>query len=165
MKRRYNTDLFRHKIEEINKHMPHAFIGVDVIVGARGETPECFEEAYQFIQSLSISQLHVFPYSERPGTLALKIDEIVSPQEKQKRSHALLNVSDEKLLAFYQAQKDTIHEVLFEQPKPGHPMHGFTENYIRVELPYTKELVNQTHKVRLTEMIPGDVPAYKVEFL
>lgn len=166
MKRRYTTALFRHKIETIKHYMPQAFIGVDVIVGARGETDACFDEAYQFIDSLDISQLHVFPYSERPNTQALNIGHIVSPQEKQRRSHLLLNLSEQKLEQFYRSQQNTLHEVLFEQPKKGHPMHGFTENYIRVEIPFDATLINQTRTVRLTEYInENEQPAYRCVFV
>ena len=103
MRRRYDTTLFRHKIEKIKEVMPHAFIGVDVIVGTRGETDTCFEEARTFIESLDISQLHVFSYSERPGTQALKIDYVVDPKTKHARSQQLLDISDRKLHAFYEA--------------------------------------------------------------
>lgn len=145
--------------------MPQAFIGVDVIVGARGETDTCFDEAYRFIDSLDVSQLHVFPYSERPNTQALNIGHIVSPQEKQRRSHLLLNLSEQKLEQFYRSQQNTLHKVLFEQPKKGHPMHGFTENYIRVEIPFDATLVNQTRTVRLTEYKKNEQPAYRCVFV
>lgn len=162
MRRRYDTALFRHKIEAIKSAMPDAFIGVDVIVGARGETEKCFEEAYRFIESLDISQLHVFPYSERPGTKALDIDGTVSSGEKQRRSHLLLELSDQKLHSFYQSQQGQEYEVLFEQPKSGKPMHGFTENYLRIEQPYEKKLVNTTCKIRLDELVEHEgVLAYQ----
>ena len=104
MRRRYNTALFRHKIEKIKEVMPHAFIGVDVIVGTRGETDEYFEEARQFIGSLDISQLHVFSYSERPELQALKIDYVVDPKTKHARSQQLLDISDPgNYMPFYEA--------------------------------------------------------------
>lgn len=101
MRRRYDTSLFAHKIQKIKEIMPHAFIGVDVIVGARGETEEYFNQAYNFLKGLDVTQLHVFSYSERPGTQALKIDHVVSPDEKHRRSQMLLALSDEKTRAFY----------------------------------------------------------------
>ena len=149
MRRRYDTALFRHKIEKIKEIMPHAFIGVDVIVGTRGETDEYFEEARQFIDSLDISQLHVFSYSERPGTQALKIDYVVDPKTKHARSQQLLDISDQKLHAFYEAHIGQEANVLFEHTKKDGKMHGFTENYIKVEIPYDAALVNETRKVVL----------------
>lgn len=149
MRRRYDTALFRHKIEKIKSMMPHAFIGVDVIVGTRGETEACFEEAYRFIDSLDISQLHVFSYSERPGTQALKIDYVVDPKIKHARSQRLLDLSDRKLCAFYEAHIGQQANVLFEHTRKGGLMHGFTENYIKVEIPYNASLANETRLVTL----------------
>ena len=150
MRRRYDTALFRHKIEKIKEIMPHAFIGVDVIVGTRGETDELFEEARSFIDSLDISQLHVFSYSERPGTQALKIAHSVDPKVKHARSQQLLDISDRKLHTFYDLHTGSQAEVLFEQTRKGGMMHGFTENYIKVEIPYDSSLVNETRRVTLT---------------
>ncbi|MCD7848312.1 MAG: tRNA (N(6)-L-threonylcarbamoyladenosine(37)-C(2))-methylthiotransferase MtaB [Parabacteroides sp.] len=149
MRRRYDTELFRHKIEKIKEVMPHAFIGVDVIVGTRGETDACFEEARAFIDSLDISQLHVFSYSERPGTQALKIDHVVDPKTKHGRSQQLLDISDRKLHAFYEAHIGREANILFEQTRKGGMMHGFTENYIKAEIPYDNSLVNETRRVML----------------
>lgn len=149
MHRRYDTALFRHKVEKIKEMMPHAFIGVDVIVGARGETDEYFEQARQFIDSLDVTQLHVFSYSERPGTQALKIDYTVDPKVKHARSQELLNISDRKLHAFYEAHIGQEAIVLFEHTKKDGMMHGFTENYIKVETPYDASLVNETRTVVL----------------
>lgn len=151
MRRRYDTTLFRHKIEKIKEIMPHAFIGVDVIVGTRGETDEWFEEARTFIDSLDISQLHVFSYSERPGTQALKIDYVVDPKTKHARSQQLLDLSDRKLQAFYEAHIGQQADVLFEQTRKENKMHGFTENYIKVEIPYDSSLVNETRRITLGE--------------
>lgn len=151
MRRRYDTALFRHKIEKIKEIMPHAFIGVDVIVGTRGETDELFEEAQAFIDSLDISQLHVFSYSERPGTQALKIDYVVDPKTKHARSQQLLDISDQKLHAFYKAHIGQEASVLFEHTRKGGLMHGFTENYIKVEAPYNALWVNEAHLVTLGE--------------
>lgn len=152
MHRRYDTSLFAHKIELIKKCMPNAFIGVDVMVGTRGELPEYFEETYSFLERLDVTQLHVFPYSERPGTAALKIPYIVDDKEKKIRSKRLLELSDSKTFAFYESYMGKTAEVLLEKAVRGRGMHGFTENYIRVELPMKQadsELDNQIVEVRL----------------
>lgn len=135
MHRHYDSALFAHKIKKIKAMMPDAFIGVDVMVGCRGETPECFDETYSFLDGLDVTQLHVFPYSERPGTAALRIPYIVDDKEKKRRSNALLELSDRKTQAFYSHYIGTEAEVLFEKAARGRAMHGFTRNYIRVELP------------------------------
>ncbi|NDV81158.1 tRNA (N(6)-L-threonylcarbamoyladenosine(37)-C(2))-methylthiotransferase MtaB [Bacteroides sp. 51] len=149
MRRKYDTSLFASKIKKIKEVMPHAFIGVDVIVGTRGETDELFEQACQFIAGVDATQLHVFSYSERPGTQALKIDHAVSPEEKHKRSQRLLQLSDEKTVDFYARHIGKSVKVLMEKSKPGTPMHGFTENYIRVEVGNDEALDNQIVTVRL----------------
>ena len=149
MRRRYDTALFASKIERIKTRMPDAFIGVDVIVGTRGETEEYFERSYDFLSGLDVTQLHVFSYSERPGTQALKIDYAVPPQEKHRRSQCLLELSDGKLRAFYARHIGQTVSVLLERSKPGMPMHGFTPNYIRVEVPHDDTLDNQVVPVRL----------------
>lgn len=151
MRRRYDTALFRHKIEKIKAIMPDAFIGVDVIVGTRGETDDYFEEARAFIDSLDVTQLHVFSYSERPGTQALKIDYVVDPRVKHARSQVLLDMSDRKLHAFYEAHRGCTAKVLFEHTQKEGLMHGFTENYIKVEAPFDAALVNETRAIRLGE--------------
>ncbi|WP_276908861.1 tRNA (N(6)-L-threonylcarbamoyladenosine(37)-C(2))-methylthiotransferase MtaB [Hallella colorans] len=134
MRRRYDTALFAHKIGLIKERMPHAFIGVDVMVGCRGETPACFEECYDFLDALPVTQLHVFPYSERPGTAALRIPYVVDDREKKRRSKRLLTLSDQKKEAFYARYIGQEADVLFEKAMRGKAMHGFTDNYIRVEL-------------------------------
>ncbi len=152
MHRRYTTEFFAEKINYIRQKMPDVFFGVDVIVGTRGETDEYFEEAYRFIESLPISQLHVFSYSERPGTQALKIDHVVSPEVKHERSQRLLALSDKKLHDFYQKFIGTTRLVLLEKPKTGMPIHGFTDNYIKVEIEPTDEnmeLINTIVNVEL----------------
>ena len=152
MHRRYDKELFAHKIQLIKQHMPDAFIGVDVMVGTRGETPECFEECYEFLDSLDVTQLHVFPYSERPGTAALKIPYVVSPEDKKLRSKRLLELSDRKTEAFYARYINKVEEVLLEKAPLGKAMHGFTRNYIRVELPpkdSNETLDNQIVSLRL----------------
>ena len=149
MRRRYDTALFAHKIRKIKEVMPHAFIGVDVIVGTRGETEEYFNQAYEFLKGLDVTQLHVFSYSERPGTQALKIDHVVSADEKHRRSQLLLALSDEKTKAFYESHIGREAVVLMEKSKSGTPMHGFTDNYVRVELPHDNSLDNQLLRVRM----------------
>ena len=166
MHRRYDKALFAHKIELIKELMPDAFIGVDVMVGCRGERPECFEECYDFLKGLDVTQLHVFPYSERPGTAALRIPYVVSDQDKKERSRRLLTLSDEKTEAFYARYIGTEAEVLFEKAPRGKAMHGFTRNYIRVELSPSEakaEYDNQLMKVRLGNF-NFDKSALKGEF-
>lgn len=155
MHRHYDSQLFADKIRRIKQVMPDAFIGVDVMVGCRGETPECFEETYDFLDSLDVTQLHVFPYSERPGTSALSIPYVVSNKDKKLRSKRLLDLSDKKTLDFYSRHIGQEAEVLFEKAPRGRAMHGFTRNYIRVELPPQEadpQLDNQLVKVRLGEL-------------
>ena len=152
MHRHYDRQLFADKILRVKQLIPDAFIGVDVMVGCRGETPECFEETYSLLQSLPVSQLHVFPYSERPGTLALKIPYKVSEADKKERSRRLLELSDEKTRSFYASHIGRQAEVLFEKATRGRAMHGFTKNYVRVELPHSKarpEYDNQLMTVTL----------------
>ena len=152
MHRHYDRQLFADKIHRIKEVMPDVFIGVDVMVGCRGETPECFEETYEFLRDLDVTQLHVFPYSERPGTSALHIPYVVSDAEKRARSQRLLALSDEKTHAFYERYIGQEAEVLFEKAPRGKAMHGFTKNYIRVELPASEareEYDNQLLKVTL----------------
>ena len=152
MHRHYDRQLFADKIHRIKDVMPDAFIGVDVMVGCRGETPECFEETYDFLRELDVTQLHVFPYSERPRTSALSIPYVVADLDKRQRSQRLLELSDQKTEAFYERHRGQEAEVLFEKATRGRAMHGFTKNYIRVELPPSEareEYDNQVLKVRL----------------
>ena len=151
MHRHYDSQLFADKIHRIKELMPDAFIGVDVMVGCRGETPECFEETYNFLDGLDVTQLHVFPYSERPGTSALSIPYVVSDRDKRERSQRLLALSDQKTESFYERCIGQQVEVLFEKAPRGKAMHGFTKNYIRVELPaaeareeYDNQLIKAT---------------------
>lgn len=167
MHRRYDTQLFAHKIHLIKEKMPHAFIGVDVMVGCRGEQPECFEACYEFLKSLPVTQLHVFPYSERPGTAALRIPYVVDDKEKKRRAHRLLVLSDEKTQAFYAEHIGQEADVLFEKAPRGKAMHGFTENYVRVELPASQareEYDNQIIRVRLGDF-NHDKTALKAEII
>lgn len=151
MHRKYDTVFFRDKILNIKRRIPHAFIGVDIMVGCRGERPELFEQAYDFIQSLPVSQLHVFSYSERPGTKALSIPFVVTPKEKHDRSQRLLALSDEKTKDFYNAYKGTVRPVLFEHSRSRQVMTGFTDNYIRVETEDNPLMYNTVQVVKLME--------------
>jgi threonylcarbamoyladenosine tRNA methylthiotransferase MtaB len=149
MKRKYDTALFRRKVERIKSAMPHAFIGVDVIVGLRGETDAYFDEGRDFIESLDFSQLHVFTYSERSGTQALEIGHVVDPRIKHNRSKVLHDISDRKLRDFYELQKNSFRKVLFEHTRHGNRMHGFTENYVRLHAIYNPLLVNKITGVKI----------------
>lgn len=149
MHRRYDTALFRHKIEKIRSVMPDAFIGVDLMVGCRGETDECFDDCRTFVESLDISRLHVFPYSERPGTRALGIDHIVSQEEKHLRARRMIALSEKKLSGFASRFAGTVRPVLLEHVRPDGTMGGFTDNYLRVEVEPQPELANRVVGVRL----------------
>lgn len=156
MRRHYDTALFSQRIERIKSLMPEAFIGVDVIAGSRGETPELFEAGLKYIKSLPISRLHVFPYSERPGTRAIKeIDYVVDQAEKHRRAAILGEVSQQKLCEFHKSFLGSVRPVLIEHSIKGSHMHGFTDNYIKVALPDCPALANMVVSVRLTENL-GD---------
>ena len=154
MHRHYDRQLFADKILRIKQVMPDAFIGVDVMVGCRGETPECFEETFTFLNGLDVTQLHVFPYSERPGTAALKIPYVVADAEKRQRSQRLLALSDQKTQDFYRRHIGQQAEVLFEKAPRGKAMHGFTRNYIRVEL--APQEAREDYDNQLVEVTLGD---------
>lgn len=151
MHRRYDTALFAERIYKIKELMPDAFIGVDMIAGMRGETPELFEESYRFITSLPVTRLHVFPYSERTGTLALKIPYSNTPAEKQRRVKILMDWSAGRLKEFCHSFIGTTHSVLWEATQKGGKMFGFTDNYIRVCKLYNKASINTIEAVNLTE--------------
>lgn len=151
MKRKYDRELFAHKVDKIKTLMPHAFIGVDVIVGVRGETDELFEESCRFIDSLDISQLHVFTYSERAGTKMLDIEQNTPVAERKKRSDILHLLSDKKTKAFYESRKGKTYPVLWESRHNGENMLGFTTNYVRVERPFDKNRINKVEEVKLGE--------------
>ena len=155
MRRHYDTALFRHKIERIRAVMPHAFIGVDLIVGARGETAEEFERSYSFVESLDISCLHVFPYSERPDTKALEIPHVVSQEDKYKRAARMLALSEKKLSAFREQFIGTTREVLLEHSAEGMPMGGFTDNYIKMSVEASECMDNQIVSVALDGVVDG----------
>lgn len=149
MRRHYDTALFRSKMERIVDAMPDAFIGVDLIVGARGETPDEFERSHDFVASLPVSRLHVFTYSERPGTQALDIDYTVDPGERHRRTRRMLAVSDRLLSDFTARFIGTTRPVLLERSRPGQPMGGFTDNYLRVRVDAPRRLDNSIVDVRL----------------
>jgi threonylcarbamoyladenosine tRNA methylthiotransferase MtaB len=149
MKRRYTTEFFAKKIETIKKIIPDAFIGVDVIVGVKGETNELFEQALHFIKSLDISQLHVFSYSERAGTKMLEIEHSVSIQERKRRSEVLHSLSDTLTKEFYEKQIGKSVQVLWESRHKDENMVGFSDNYIRTERPYDKNAVNTIQTITL----------------
>lgn len=152
MRRHYDSALFAEKVHKIKTCIPDAFIGVDLIVGARGESDELYKISRDFVASLPITRLHVFPYSERPGTLALSIDGIVDKQTKSKRAGEMINISEEKLKEFTKQFLGTVRPVLFEQPQKGQPMHGFTDNYIKIYTPYRPEYINRVAMVKLIEL-------------
>ncbi|MGE0018269.1 MAG: tRNA (N(6)-L-threonylcarbamoyladenosine(37)-C(2))-methylthiotransferase MtaB [Draconibacterium sp.] len=155
MKRKYSTELFARRVQLIREIVPHAFIGVDVIAGTNGETEALFEESYNFINSLEISQLHAFTYSERSGTQALKIPWKVDPAERKSRTQRYLNLSEKKLRAFYDKHLGTTQTVLFEAQSESESMTGFTENYIKVETNYREGFDNQLKTVRLKSVLPN----------
>lgn len=160
MHRRYDTALFRHKIERIKEKMPHAFIGVDLMTGTRGESPERFEQSRAFVDSLDITRLHVFPYSERPSTKALSIDGVVNDSEKHRRTNVMLRLSEAKWAAYAESFVGTVRYVLLEHPQGnGKPMAGFTDNYLRVEVKdATPDLDNKIVPVRLLSVdAPNEV--------
>ena len=153
MRRHYDSALFADKVHKIKALIPDAFIGVDLIVGARGESDELFNVSRDFVSSLPITRLHVFPYSERPGTMALSIDGVVDQHTKSIRAGKMINISEEKLKEFTTQYLGTMRPVLFEQPQKGNPMHGFTDNYIKVIAPTCeKEYINKVAMVRLVSM-------------
>ena len=155
MKRKYKREVFESRVEKIKKELPSAFIGVDVIAGTNGETDEFFRDSYRFIADLEVSQLHAFPYSERPGTKALEIKPVVPVEERKQRTQRLIALSDRKTAYFYQQQLGTVHEVLFEEQKDKVSISGFTENYIRIETSYNKALENRIVSVKLENILPN----------
>ncbi|MBL7840258.1 MAG: tRNA (N(6)-L-threonylcarbamoyladenosine(37)-C(2))-methylthiotransferase MtaB [Cyclobacteriaceae bacterium] len=152
MRRRYQRELYASRVEKIKVEMPHACIGVDVIVGFPGETKEDFLETYQFLNELNISYLHVFTYSERDNTLAATMSDSVNPKDRAERSKMLHILSDKKRRKFYEEHLGKEYHVLFENDVENGMMHGFTENYIRVTAKYDPILINEIKKVRLTSI-------------
>ncbi|MGJ8736456.1 tRNA (N(6)-L-threonylcarbamoyladenosine(37)-C(2))-methylthiotransferase MtaB [Zobellia laminariae] len=152
MRRRYMSGLYIDRVNKIKETMPHACIGVDVIVGFPGETDEHFLETYHFLNELDISYLHVFTYSERDNTAAVEMDGVVSKQVRSKRSKMLRGLSVKKRRAFYESQLGKTYQVLFEGENKEGYIHGFTSNYVKVKSPWNPELVNTLHNVSLTEI-------------
>jgi len=152
MKRRYLRELYVDRVSKIKEVMPHACIGVDVIVGFPGETDEHFLETYNFLNELDISYLHVFTYSERDNTEAATMEDVVSMNVRNKRSKMLRGLSVKKRRAFYENQLGSKRRVLFESENKEGYIHGFTENYVKVKAPWNPELVNTLHNVELTKI-------------
>ena len=159
MGRRYTRELFAERVAHIKAVMPHAFIGVDCMVGVRGETVECWAEYVDFIESLPVSQLHVFTYSERANTRMLEMDlEIVPQKERERRSKQLHEMSARKTKAFYEAHQGYEATVLWESSKKDGLMYGFTENYIKVSCPYDKSKVNTFERIIVQHPDSADIP-------
>ena len=152
MKRRYQRELYAERVDKIREVMPHACIGVDVIVGFPGETDEHFLETYHFLNDLDISYLHVFTYSERDNTEAVAMENVVPMNVRSKRSKMLRGLSVKKRRAFYESQIGTNRTVLFEGENKEGYIHGFTENYVKVKTPWNPELVNTLHPIKLTHI-------------
>ena len=164
MNRRYDTSLFASRVKVIREMIPDAFIGVDIIAGARGETPEEWEKSLAFADSLDVTRYHVFPYSERPGTKALQLGDVVSQEEKHRRVGLLTNLSDRKMDSFMKKHCGTVRPVLWEQPSGEGMMHGLTDNYLRVEAPLRRELINRVVPVRLVGIHPEEPELMTGEF-
>ncbi|MDO6492107.1 MULTISPECIES: tRNA (N(6)-L-threonylcarbamoyladenosine(37)-C(2))-methylthiotransferase MtaB [unclassified Cellulophaga] len=152
MRRRYLTNLYIDRVAKIREVMPHACIGVDVIVGFPGETEEHFLETYHFLNELDISYLHVFTYSERDNTVAAEMENAVPKNVRAKRSKMLRGLSVKKRRAFYESQLGSTRTVLFESENKEGYITGFTENYVKVKAPWNPELVNTLHTIQLTEI-------------
>lgn len=150
MRRRYNRELYIDRVNKIKQVMPHACIGVDVIVGFPGESDECFLDTYNFLNVLDISYLHVFTYSERDNTEAIKMQGKVPIHVRKKRSKMLRGLSVKKRRAFYESQLGSIRKVLFESENKYGYIYGFTENYVKIKSPWNPSLVNTIHQVELT---------------
>src|SRR5690606_6503890 len=162
MKRRYKRELYVERVAKIRSVMPDACIGVDVIVGFPGETDELFLETYHFLNTLDISYLHVFTYSERDNTAAAEMSGVVPQKVRAKRSKMLRGLSVKKRRAFYESQVGIIQTVLFEGENKQGYIHGFTQNYVKVKMPWNPELVNTLHEVKLTEIDQDGI--LKIEF-
>ena len=152
MHRHYDRQLFADRVGRCHEVMPDCFIGVDVMVGTRGETPDLFEDSYNFIASLNVQHLHVFPYSERPGTKALSIPYIVTQQDKQERAARMIALSDQKQADFTRRYLGTVRPVLLEHGRGKGKMHGFTDNYIRVNVEPDMSLANEIVNVKLLSL-------------
>jgi threonylcarbamoyladenosine tRNA methylthiotransferase MtaB len=155
MKRKYQREVFESRVAKIKKEIPAAFIGVDVIAGTNGETDEFFRDSYRFVADLDVSQLHAFPYSERPGTKALEIKPVIPVDERKQRTQRLIALSERKTAYFYNQNLGTRREVLFEEQKDKKTISGFTDNYIRVETEYREEFENRIVSVELKNILPN----------
>lgn len=151
MKRRYTRELFAQRVAKIRRLMPKAYIGVDVIVGMNGETAEMFDDAFDFLNQLDFSQLHVFTYSERPNTRALKFTPKNSPQEKKARSQRLMALSEEKFKIFCEQSVGDLRPIIFEEQRQGAYMYAYTDNYVRVRSEYDEALLGRVLDFTLTK--------------
>ena len=163
MNRRYDTKLYAERLEKIKSVMPHACIACDIIAGFTGETDELFDEACHFINSVPISYLHVFTYSERPNTKSLSHSGKVPVSKRRERSKILHQISEAKKLEFYKQNEGTTRSVLWESDVHGGYMFGFTDNYIKVRTPYSEKLVNEVTPVVLTDLNVGADDVYDCE--
>lgn len=152
MKRKYKREIFAKRVEEIKKHMPHACIAADVIIGFPGESDTHFEDTFSFLESLDVAYMHVFTYSERPGTRAVEFADKVPSKIKRERSRRLHELSDRKKKAFYEQNIGSSRKVLFESDNTNGYMHGFTGNYLKVKTPFKKEFINQIVEVKLDKL-------------
>ena len=155
MKRKYKREVFESRVTKIKEELPHAFIGVDVIAGTNGETDDFFRNSFRFIADLDVSQLHAFPYSERPGTKALEMKPVVPIDERKLRTQRLISLSNRKTEHFYNQHLDSVREVLFEEQKDKKSISGYTDNYIRVETKYREGMENQILSVKLENILPN----------
>lgn len=152
MRRRYLRELYAERVWKMKSLMPHACIGVDVIVGFPGESEQDFLETYHFLNELDIAYLHVFTYSERPNTPAFEMPEVVPVEERRRRNEMLTILSEKKRLHFYRNHLGETRDVLFEASKEKGKMSGFTDNYIRIEMPLDEAMINTIHPVKLLEI-------------
>jgi threonylcarbamoyladenosine tRNA methylthiotransferase MtaB len=155
MKRKYKREIFESRVAKIKAEIPNAFIGVDVIAGTNGETDDFFRDSFRFIADLEVSQLHAFPYSERPGTKALEIKPVIPVDERKLRTQRLISLSNRKTEDFYWQNIGTVREVLFEEQKDKKSISGFTDNYIKVETDYHEYLENRIVSVKLENILPN----------
>ncbi len=162
MRRRYPKELFAEKVNKIRSSIPHACIAADVIVGFPSETDKDFEETYQFLESLSVNMLHVFPYSQRPNTPAATMDLQCSPNIKNKRTKALIELSNNKKKAFYQLNKGKIYPVLIEHKVENNYLYGFTPNYIKVKIANQPEYIGKIIKVELVDIDKDNIYTTKI---
>ena len=163
MKRKYAREVFAQRVTEIKEHMPHACIAADMIIGFPGETEEDFRDTYDFLDGLDISYMHVFTYSERPGTMAANMPGKLNNTEKRERSRVLHELSDKKKAAFYRQNIGSTRPVLFESDNSNGYMHGFTGNYLKVKTKYSEDLVNQIVSVKLDELDEEGIFLYSIE--